>query len=68
MVLLFNLGTEDFSGMSAVAVMRDMEADRSVNKGDRIAQLVLEKICLADIVETDVRWFPLVARSYRVNN
>lgn len=23
-------------------------------KGDRIAQLVLEKICLADIIETDV--------------
>lgn len=25
-----------------------------MKKGDRIAQLVLEKICLADIVETDV--------------
>jgi dUTPase len=55
MVLLFNLGTEDFSGMSAVAAKSVVEADRSVNKGDRIAQLVLEKICLADIVETDVR-------------
>jgi hypothetical protein len=68
MVLLFNLGTEDFNGMSPVAAKSEVEADRSVNKGDRIAQLVLEKICLADIVETDVRCFPLVTRSYRVNN
>ena len=25
-----------------------------MGKGDRVAQLVLEKICLADIIETDV--------------
>ena len=30
-----------------------MKADETVAKGDRIAQLVLEKICLADIIETD---------------
>lgn len=34
-VVLFNFGTEDFV----------------VNKGDRIAQLVLEKICMADVEE-----------------
>jgi dUTPase len=46
----------------------EVEADRSVSKGDRIAQLVLEKICLADIVETDVRFFPIVTRSYRMKH
>jgi len=31
-----------------------------VVKGDRIAQLVLEKVCLADIIETDVCPFSLL--------
>jgi hypothetical protein len=32
-----------------------MKLMNAVSKGDRIAQLVLEKICQAEIVETDVR-------------
>lgn len=55
MVLLFNLGEDDFSGTSpSHSRYTAPRADGPVNKGDRIAQLVLEKICLADIVETDV--------------
>ena len=34
-VVLFNHGSEDFK----------------VNKGDRVAQLILERICMADIEE-----------------
>jgi len=37
-VVLFNFGTEDFV----------------VEQGDRVAQLILEEICMADAVEVDV--------------
>jgi len=39
----------------------------AVSKGDRIAQLVLEKICQAEIVETDVRYISSVALLLLVN-
>lgn len=37
-VVLFNHGTEDFK----------------VNKGDRVAQLILERICMAELEEVSV--------------
>ena len=42
-VVLFNHGAEDFK----------------VSKGDRVAQLILERICMADIEEVSVtHWWP----------
>jgi dUTPase len=38
-----------------------------VGKGDRVAQLVLEKICLAEIIETDVRPFSAIRRAMKTD-
>ena len=46
-IVLFNFGDEDFEGIDkCVCVI-------VVKKGDRVAQLVLERICMAPIVEVE---------------
>ena len=46
-IVLFNFGDEDFEGIGELYVLF------VVKKGDRVAQLVLERICMAPIVEVD---------------
>ena len=47
-IVLFNFGDEDFEGKSFSSVL-----SRVVKKGDRVAQFILERICMAPIVEVD---------------
>jgi dUTPase len=54
-VLLFNFSDEDFTGMS-LSERNSMErdTDKSVKHGDRVAQLILERIVMAPLLEVDV--------------
>jgi dUTPase len=55
MVLLYNLSDTDFSGPpSPFLSLMTAHACRIVNPGDRIAQLILERIIMAPLVEVEV--------------
>jgi dUTP pyrophosphatase len=41
----------DYRGPVGVVLFNHGEADFEVKRGDRIAQLILERICMADVVE-----------------
>ena len=43
----------DYRGEVGVVLFNHGEEDFSVKPGDRVAQLILEQICMADIVECD---------------
>ena len=43
----------DYRGEVGVVLFNHGEEDFSVKQGDRVAQLILEQICMADIVECD---------------
>lgn len=43
----------DYRGNVGVILFNHAEVDFEVKKGDRIAQLILERICMADAVEVD---------------
>lgn len=63
-VLLFNLSDQDFEGKLCLrysAGKADEQAIISVQEGDRVAQLVLEKIYTPDVVEVEVRPTPNVS-------
>jgi dUTPase len=52
MVLLFNHSDEDFQGERSLQEVYD-KLMRVVNEGDRIAQLILERISAARVVQVD---------------
>ena len=56
-VLLFNLSEQDFTGERHCLpfILAIPSNTLSVNEGDRIAQLVLERIVTPDVVEVQVR-------------
>lgn len=55
MVLLFNYSDVDFTGKLTSTVDLIQHADISaVNKGDRVAQFILERIAMAPLLEVDV--------------
>jgi dUTPase len=63
MVLLYNFSDEDFIGTRGlphlrlrIASGRITNPTRAVHPGDRIAQLILERIVIAPILEVDVRF------------
>ena len=43
----------DYRGNVGVILFNHGEADFEVKRGDRIAQLILERICMADALEVD---------------
>ena len=43
----------DYRGNVGVILFNHGESDFEVKRGDRIAQLILERICMADAVEVD---------------
>lgn len=57
-VLLFNHSDEDFKGIhqpATLCLLVESNLWLSVNEGDRIAQLVLERIITPEVVEVEVR-------------
>ena len=44
----------DYRGNVGVVLFNHSETDFEIKRGDRVAQLILERICMADVVETDV--------------
>lgn len=62
-VLLYNLSDQDFTGMPSFSLTHIFRAHTwAVNEGDRIAQLILERIATPDVVEVQV-WLPDYANS-----
>jgi hypothetical protein len=61
-ILLFNLGDKDFSGSSFASAtpQTTFTYSTSVNEGDRIAQLILERIYTPEISEVEVSLSPPV--------
>ena len=55
MVLLFNYSDKDFVGTSEVSLALGVLSMSSVEEGDRIAQLIIEKIETPPVVEVEVR-------------
>lgn len=55
-VLLFNLSDKDFQGsyLSTRFVYSDLNRCSIVEEGDRIAQLIIERIYTPDVLEVDV--------------
>lgn len=44
----------DYRGPVGVVLFNHGQEDFKVNKGDRVAQLILERICMADIEEVNI--------------
>lgn len=54
-VLLFNLSDKDFEGVSVYLGYLSVSLVLSVEEGDRVAQLIIEKIHTPEILEVQVR-------------
>ena len=53
--VLYNLSDQDFTGQSSpLCYYSQVPISPSVNEGDRIAQLILERIVTPDVVEVEV--------------
>ena len=57
-LLLFDIAgviDEDYRGNVGVILFNFSDTDFEINEGDRVAQLICEKICYPDIVEVEVK-------------
>ena len=53
-VLLYNFSDEDFTGQLPISLQTEEADAETVKHGDRVAQLILERVAMAPLLEVDV--------------